>query len=228
MSFRSLWLLTLGLAACASTPPAPPPALAGSDPLLPGENCTQTAAPAWTLDPAAATATLGEGGFKMKVPAGYRVTQERDGLLVLQGPREGQGPQPVFEVFASPHCDKYDTTFVERRLAQRALAACWSTIEVGRIFDKTQWRPSKGNGVGTAREGKLLLRDAEVALALYYTPVGDSDQTAISLAAACPRFEDPRRRCDRSWRWLQKQVALLNAPPPPPAPPPSTPSPPTP
>lgn len=193
------------LPACASSPDlAPAPGLAIEGPLLPGQNCIDTQLPAWQLDAASRTARVADTDFRIKLPSGWQVAQERPELLSLAAPRQGTGPQARFELFVSPHCDSYDLAPLQRRMATRALAHRYKPAEVATVFDgKQHWKEKVGApGSSTVIEGELLLRDAEVSLALLHTKAGAVASHEINLAAACPRNEDARRACDRAYRAL--------------------------
>lgn len=209
--------------ACA-TPPLPAIGVLPNDnaPLIEGTNCREATPVAWTIDTQKNTAKLGETGVEAKLPPNFVVSQERPELLVLGGMPFGNGPKTRFELFATPKCDTVVPHGVLRRMAIRALQHRYRPVDVAEALERQKLRVVNVPPGLVIEDGDLLLRDAEVSLALFYTPVVDIEPLQIVAAAGCPRNEDARRACEKQFRQLVQSVKVVAAPPPTPEPAPDT------
>jgi len=221
-----LVLPALLLTACVETTLAPYPVtpLAKDGPLRDGTQCDDTQVPAWQLDTATRTARLADDSVSVHLPPHLLVTQERADLLVLSGPRSGNGPQPRYELLVTPRCQSVNARSMLQRMAARALSHRYKPEEIYTTFAAYRAWDRKFDGPSEQiAHGDLLLRDAEVSLTLVSRPVAMLQSYDVVLNAGCPRYEDPGRRCLRDQQRLAKAITIV-APPPTPTPTPAEPT----
>lgn len=215
-------LLSIAFAAACATPPLPPIATLPNDaPLIEGTNCREASPLAWTFDAQTRVAKLGETGIEARLPPSFVVSQERPELLVLGGNPYGSGPKTRFELMAAPKCDAVAPTSVLRRMAVRSLQHRYRVNEINAAFatatEQRKLRVTTPKPGAIIEDGDLLMRDAEVSLALFYTPVAEADPHQIVVAAGCPRNEDARRACEKTYRALIDSVKVVAPAPPAPS-----------
>lgn len=201
------------VAAACATPPLPPIATLPNDaPLIEGTNCREAAPIAWTFDAQTRLAKLGETGIEARLPPSFVVSQERPELLVLGGNPYGAGPKTRFELMAAPKCDAVAPASVLRRMAVRSLQHRYRVDEITTAFttasEQHKLRVSTPKPGAVIEDGDLLMRDAEVSVALFYTPVAEAEPHQIVVAAGCPRNEDARRICEKTYRALINSVKV--------------------
>jgi len=106
----------------ANTPAPPRPVSPPAVPdLMPGTDCTTAKMPELKYDSDEHQLRLANGAFKMSLPKGWKVELERADLAVITSPESNKGVRPVFEMFVSPVCKKYESFVVHRRVAARGL-----------------------------------------------------------------------------------------------------------
>jgi hypothetical protein len=180
--------------------PAPPPAAApspGAKPvvadkteLLPGTDCSKAQLPSLQYDPDEHRILLSQGGFKMRLPKGWRATLERPELVVISAAASEKGVRPVFEMFVSPVCKGYDGLFVNRRVAGRGLSELLPASATMEQVKKGSWTVGLGGLVGQ----NLVLNDVTIktekgdrTVVLYSTQLGESKNFGLHAAAVCPK-----------------------------------------
>lgn len=212
---RFVLLPVLLLTACVETTLAPYPVtpLAKEGPLRDGTQCDDTQVPAWQIDATTRTARLADDSVSVQLPAHLLTTQERADLLVLSGPRSGNGPQPRFELLVTPRCQSVNARTMLQRMAARALSHRYKPEEISTTFAAHRaWDKKFDGNREQIAHGDLLLRDAEVSLTLVSKPVAMLQSYDVVLNAGCPRYEEPGRRCLRDQLLLTKGVTIVAPP----------------
>jgi hypothetical protein len=187
----------------AQTPkPAPPAAVPD---LMPGTDCTTAKMPALKYDDAEHQVELAAGGFKMRLPKGWKAELERADLAVITSSDSNKGVRPVFEMFVSPVCKKYESFVVHRRVASRGLVELLPKEETVEQIKNGHWNVGLGGQVGQS----LILQDVviktkkgERAVIVYATQLGDAKNFGLRAAAVCPKpgkKEGPLGKCEKTY-----------------------------
>ena len=170
--------------------PGTKPAVADRTELLPGTDCSKAQMPSLQYDPGEHRVQLSQGGFKMRLPKGWRATIERPELVVISAAASDKGVRPVFEMFVSPVCKGYDGLFVNRRVAGRGLSELLPASATMEQVKKGSWAVGLGGLVGQ----NLVLNDVTIktekgdrTVVLYSTQLGESKNFGLHAAAVCPK-----------------------------------------
>lgn len=189
----------------AAVPPAPPstaePAAVAD--LMPGTDCTTARMPELKVDKD--RVQLANGGFKMVVPKGWKVELERPDLAVITAPDSNKGVRPVFEMFVSPVCKKYESFVVHRRVAARGLTALLPAQETIDQIKNGRWNVGLGGQVGQnliLENVTLKTKKGDRALVIYATQLGDAKTFGLRASAVCPKpgkKEGPLGKCEKTY-----------------------------
>lgn len=186
--------------------PAPTPkpvAAAAVHDLMPGSDCTTAKMPALKVDKDRVQLT--NGGFKMVVPKGWKVDLERPDLAVITSPDSNKGVRPVFEMFVSPVCKKYESFIVHRRVAARGLTELLPAEETIEQIKNGHWNVGLGGQVGQnlILENVILkTKKGDRALVVYATQLGDAKTFGLRASAVCPKpgkKEGPLGKCEKTY-----------------------------
>ena len=189
-------------------PPAPAPKSvvpAAVADLMPGTDCTTAKMPELKYDKDEHQVRLANGGFKMRLPKGWKVELERPDLAVITSPESSKGVRPVFEMFVSPVCKKYESFVVHQRVASRGLSELLPTADTVEQIKNGHWNVGLGGQVGQ----NLILQDVilktkkgERALVVYATQLGDAKSFGLRAAAVCPKpgkKEGSLGKCEKTY-----------------------------
>lgn len=173
--------------------------------LMPGTDCTTAKMPTLKLDDDEQGIKLAAGGFKMRVPKGWKIALERSDLAVITSPDSNKGLRPVFELFVSPVCKKYESFVVHRRVAARGLVELLPKEETIEQIKNGHWTVGLGGQVGQ----NLILQNVivkttkgERAVIAYATQLGDAKDFGLRAAAVCPKpgkKEGPLGKCEKTY-----------------------------
>jgi hypothetical protein len=183
--------------------PADPPA-ARAD-LMPGTDCTTAKMPELKYDQDEHQVRLAMGGFKMRLPKGWKAELERPDMAVITAPESNKGFRPVFEMFVSPVCKKYESFVVHQRVAARGLAELLPAEETIAQIAKGHWTVGLGGQVGQnliLENVTLKTKKGERALVVYATQLGDAKNFGLRAAAVCPKpgkKEGPLGKCEKTY-----------------------------
>jgi hypothetical protein len=183
--------------------PADPPGT-GSD-LMPGTDCTTAKLPELKYDQDEHQVRLAQGGFKMRLPKGWKAALERPTLAVITAPESSKGVRPVFEMFVSPVCKKYESFIVHRRVAARGLAELLPAEETVEQIKNGHWNVGLGGQVGQnliLENVTLKTKKGDRALVVYATQLGDAKNFGLRAAAVCPKpgkKEGPLGKCEKTY-----------------------------
>jgi hypothetical protein len=189
----------------AVAPPATVAPPAASNDLMPGTDCTTAKVPALKYDKDEHQVQLANGGFKMRLPKGWTVELERPELAVITAPESSKGVRPVFEMFVSPVCKKYESFVVHRRVAARGLTELLPAEETTAQIAGGQWNVGLGGQVGQSlilQDVVLKTKKGERALVLYATQLGDAKSFGLRASAVCPKpgkKEGPLGKCEKTY-----------------------------
>jgi hypothetical protein len=184
--------------------PSPKPGAAAAQPdLMPGTDCTTAKMPELRYDSEAHRLRLANGGFTMGLPQGWKVELERPELAVITSPESNKGVRPVFEMFVSPVCKKYESFVVHRRVAARGLSELLPVEDTMAQIRNGHWNVGLGGQVGQ----NLVLLDVIVktkkggrAVIVYATQLGDAKSFGLRASAVCPKpgkKEGPLGKCEK-------------------------------
>jgi hypothetical protein len=189
----------------ASVPPAPPstaePAAVAD--LMPGTDCTTARMPTLKVDKD--RVQLANGGFKMVVPKGWKVELERPDLAVITAPDSNKGVRPVFEMFVSPVCKKYESFIVHRRVAARGLTELLPAENTIEQIKNGHWNVGLGGQVGQnliLENVTLKTKKGDRGLVIYATQLGDAKTFGLRASAVCPKpgkKEGPLGKCAKTY-----------------------------
>jgi hypothetical protein len=184
--------------------PAPQPVVAAAVPdLMPGSDCTTAKMPELKVDKD--RVQLANGGFKMVVPKGWKVELERPDLAVITAPESNKGVRPVFEMFVSPVCKKYESFIVHRRVAARGLTELLPAEETVEQIKNGHWNVGLGGQVGQnliLENVTLKTKKGERAVVVYATQLGDAKSFGLRASAVCPKpgkKEGPLGKCEKTY-----------------------------
>jgi hypothetical protein len=189
----------------AVAPPAPVAPPAASNDLMPGTECTTAKVPTLKYDKDEHQVRLANGGFKMRLPKGWTAELERPELAVITAPESSKGVRPVFEIFVSPVCKKYESFVVHRRVAARGLTELLPAEETTAQIAGGQWNVGLGGQVGQSlilQDVVLKTKKGERALVLYATQLGDAKSFGLRASAVCPKpgkKEGPLGKCEKTY-----------------------------
>lgn len=188
----------------ASPASTPQPAVAAAVPdLMPGSDCTTAKMPELKVDKD--RVQLANGGFKMVVPKGWKIELERPDLAVITAPESNKGVRPVFEMFVSPVCKKYESFIVHRRVAARGLTELLPAEETVEQIKNGHWNVGLGGQVGQnlILENVILkTKKGDRALVVYATQLGDAKTFGLRSSAVCPKpgkKEGPLGKCEKTY-----------------------------
>jgi hypothetical protein len=190
------------LAAAQSPKPAPPAAVPD---LMPGTDCTTAKMPTLKYDGAEHQVELAAGGFKMRLPKGWKAELERADLAVITSPDSNKGVRPVFEMFVTPVCKKYESFVVHRRVASRGLVELLPREETVEQIKNGHWNVGLGGQVGQSlilQDVVLKTKKGERAVIVYATQLGDAKNFGLRAAAVCPKpgkKEGPLGKCEKTY-----------------------------
>ncbi len=188
----------------AATAPKPVAPAALPD-LMPGTDCTTAKMPALTYDRDEHRVRLANGGFKMRLPKGWKVELERADLAVITSPESNKGVRPVFEMFVSPVCKKYESFVIHRRVAARGLVELLPTEETIAQIVNGHWNVGLGGQVGQnliLQDVTLKTKKGERTVVVYATQLGDAKTFGLRTAAVCPKpgkKEGPLGKCEKTY-----------------------------
>jgi hypothetical protein len=188
------------------------PAVAASKPvapavpdLMPGTDCTTAKMPELKYDIDEHRVQLANGGFKMRLPKRWKVELERADLAVITSPDSNKGLRPVFELFVSPVCKKYESFVVHRRVAARGLVELLPTEETIAQIANGHWNVGLGGQVGQnliLQDVTLKTKKGERRVIVYATQLGDAKSFGLRAAAVCPKpgkKEGPLGKCEKTY-----------------------------
>jgi len=168
----------------------PAPVTLQESELLPGTQCTTAALPAWTYDARERRVRLSDGGFALRLPAGWSANVERPNIVIVSTQPNPSGVRPVFEVFVSPVCKTYDLPRVHERVAARGMKDLLPSEATAKQVSQGRWSGGLGGPVGRSIilfDVALKTPKGERILVLYGTDVGESKTVSVHAAAACPK-----------------------------------------
>jgi hypothetical protein len=173
--------------------------------LMPGTDCTTAKMPELKYDKDEHQVRLANGGFKMRLPKGWKVALERPDLAVITSPESSKGVRPVFEMFVSPVCKKYESFVVHRRVAARGLSELLPAADTTEQMKNGHWNVGLGGQVGQnliLENVTLKTKKGERALVVYATQLGDAKNFGLRAAAVCPKpgkKEGSLGKCEKSY-----------------------------
>jgi hypothetical protein len=182
-----------------------PVTLAAVPDLMPGTDCTTAKMPVLKLDDDEHGVLLANGGFKMRAPKGWKVEIERSDLAIITSPDSNKGLRPVFELFVSPVCKKYESFVVHRRVAARGLVELLPTEETVTQIRDGHWNVGLGGQVGQnliLQDVTLKTKKGERTVIVYATQLGDAKSFGLRAAAVCPKpgkKEGPLGKCEKTY-----------------------------
>ena len=173
--------------------------------LMPGTDCTTAKMPALKYDSDEHRVQLANGSFKMRLPKGWKVELERADLAVITAPDDYKGVRPVFEMFVSPVCKKYESFAVHRRVAARGLVDLLPTEETVAQIVNGHWNVGLGGQVGQnliLQNVTLKTKKGARTVIVYATQLGDATNFGLRSAAVCPKpgkKEGPLGKCEKTY-----------------------------
>lgn len=182
-----------------------PDAPAAVPDLMPGTDCTTAKMPTLKYDGAEHQVELAAGGFKMRLPKGWTTELERADLAVITSPDNNKGVRPVFEMFVTPVCKKYESFVVHRRVAARGLVELLPKEETIEQIKNGHWNVGLGGQVGQSlilQDVVLKTKKGERAVVVYATQLGDAKNFGLRAAAVCPKpgkKEGPLGKCEKTY-----------------------------
>jgi len=190
----------------ANTPAPPRPVSPPAVPdLMPGTDCTTAKMPELKYDSDEHQLRLANGAFKMSLPKGWKVELERADLAVITSPESNKGVRPVFEMFVSPVCKKYESFVVHRRVAARGLTELLPKEETIAQIADGHWHVGLGGQVGRSlilQDVVLKTKKGERSLMVYATQLGDAKSFGLRAAAVCAKpgkKEGPLGKCEKTY-----------------------------
>jgi hypothetical protein len=190
----------------ATPTPAPRPVVAAAIPdLMPGTDCTAAKMPELKYDMAEHRVELANGGFRMRLPKGWKFELERPDLVVITSPESSKGVRSVFEMFVSPVCKKYESFVVHQRVAARGLSELLPAADTTEQIKNGHWNVGLGGQVGQnliLENVTLKTKKGERVIVVYATQLGDAKNFGLRAAAVCPKpgkKEGPLGRCEKTY-----------------------------
>ncbi len=196
------------VAVAAPVAPAPVQAKSAAPPtaradLMPGTDCTTAKMPELKYELDEHQVRLVMGGFKMRLPKGWKVEQERPDLVVMMSPKSSKGVRSVFEMFVSPVCKKYESFVVHQRVAARGLAELLPAEDTVAQIKDGHWNVGLGGQVGQnliLENVSLKTKKGQRAVVVYATQLGDAKNFGLRASAVCPKAgkkEGPLGKCEK-------------------------------
>ena len=173
--------------------------------LMPGTDCTTAKMPELKYDSDEHQVRLANGGFKMRLPKGWKAELERPDLVVITSPESSKGVRPVFEMFVSPVCKKYESFVVHQRVASRGLSDLLPADDTIEQINSGHWKVGLGGQVGQnliLQDVTLKTKKGERAVIVYATKLGDAKNFGLRAAAVCPKpgkKEGPLGKCEKTY-----------------------------